>query len=471
MRIQSCLLACLILLSAFSCAWGVECTISPDRMAVVDGQRTFILGLYENPKSDEALHQVAEAGFNLVRASESTEALDRLQQEKLWAWINTGASIDLSTDKEARLNALKEMVSSFGSHPALLVWEVPDEALWNAWYGALRWRKSLEPEEQHKLLDALPDGSEKQEIQAQMNQVQDLWDQAHYAEAEDLANSIWTRLGKDAPKPEYRLSNAPERAAVLCEGMCAGYARLRALDPAHPVWMNHAPRNQIAQLAAFNHGADIVGCDIYPVPRSKHQGHSDIDITTVAAVGDYTQRMQDAAPGKPVWMVLQGFGWADLNSDPTEVQREELKRPTPNETRFMAFDSIVRGARGILYWGTAYVEKDSEFWTELLAAVRELADLQPLLSAPDADIPLSFSHKETYGSVDRALCALPKNVNGKTWLIFVNEWSSPLECQVQGAIHGIFRDTITREEFLCENGVLPINMRGHGVRVLEPIDK
>ena len=66
-----------------------------------------------------------------------------------------------------------------------------------------------------------------------------------YAESEALADSIWTAMGKDIPKPGYGMSTAPERAAKLGAGMLEGYETLRALDPAHPVWMNHAPRNTV----------------------------------------------------------------------------------------------------------------------------------------------------------------------------------------------------------------------------------
>src|SRR5690606_26326563 len=129
------------------------------------------------------------------------------------------------------------------------------------------------------------------------------------------------------------------------EGMREGYSLLRTLDPKHPVWMNHAPRNQIAQLMAFNDAADIVGCDIYPVPFSADNGHSDIGLRTIASVGAYTDRMQESAPGKPVWMVLQGFGWSDIQPE----RKEFMRRPEGHETRFMAYDAIVHGARGILY--------------------------------------------------------------------------------------------------------------------------
>jgi len=450
-------------------AVGVECAIAPDKMAVVEGERTFILGLYENPKDDAILKQVADAGFNLVRASESAASLDRLQAQGLWAWLNTGMRIDLSQQTEKRQTDLQTMISNHGNHPALLVWEVPDEALWNCWYGATQWRRTYEPPKQRELIEKLDDTALADTLRAQQRQVQKLYNQAEYLEADTLADSIWTQLGKTPPKPGYGISNAAERAATMAGGMLDGYTLIRQADPAHPIWMNHAPRNQIAQLAAFNKAADMVGCDIYPVPRSKRQKHSDLENKTLSSVGAFTDRMQAAAPGKPVWMVLQGFGWADLRPKATEEEIKELRRPNLKETRFMAFDTIVHGARGILYWGTYKVERPDPFWDDLLAVVRELADLQPVLSAPDATMDIAVSFEESYGSVDRSVLVLPKQVGDQVWLLVVNEAEEPLQYHLDNlfALEGCrYRDTQTGKEAVVENGRITLRISAVDTQVL-----
>ncbi|OHB79623.1 MAG: hypothetical protein A2Z25_03485 [Planctomycetes bacterium RBG_16_55_9] len=56
--------------------------------------------------------------------------------------------------------------------------------------------------------------------------------------------------------------------------------------------------------------------------------------------------------------------------------------PSFDESRFMAYDAIVHGARGILYWGSHYL-KSSEFRQSLYALTSELAALQPFLVAED----------------------------------------------------------------------------------------
>ena len=92
-------------------------TIEADGMANVNGSRLFVLGLYENPEEDAELARAVAAGFNLVRSSADTAALDRLQQHSVYGWVNTGASIDLSEDVDARRAALQKMSAALNNHP------------------------------------------------------------------------------------------------------------------------------------------------------------------------------------------------------------------------------------------------------------------------------------------------------------------------------------------------------------------
>lgn len=473
MRMLLCVLAiCGVLVSARAGAARIE--LADDRMAVVDGDRAFILGLYETPGDDAVLREVAEAGFNLVQVPADKSALDRLESFGLWAWINTGAAIDLSAEREAREQRLRAMVTEHGPHPAMLIWEVPDEALWNNWYLAQGWRTRDEPNAIAERLDALEDTALATRLREQLAEARRLYSEGEYAEGEALADGIWTQLGEPSPRPGFGLSTAAERSAVMCAGMLEGYRLLKEIDRDHLIWMNHAPRNQIEQLAAYNLAADLVGCDIYPVPVSPRFRHSDLAEQTPAAVGAYTTRMQEAAPGKPVWMVLQGFGWSDLYPEHKPQDEAEIdpgRRPTLAESRFMAYDAVARGARGILYWGTAYIEKDSELWRDLLTLINELSSLQHVLSAREADLPMTVAFEETFGSVDRGIVAMPKQVGDKVWFIVVNEWVNPLKYTLGGleALEGTrYRDDETGREAVVVNGELTLPIRSQSVHILAP---
>ncbi len=459
------------LVTGYGTAGAAEVRMEADGMLSVNGVRLFVLGLYENPAEDAELARAAEAGFNLVRSSGDITALDRLQRHNVYGWVNTGANMDLSENTDTRRAALREMVETLNAHPALLVWEVPDEALWNCWYEAQTWRRSVEPAEQRAQINALTDKALAAKLLAQRERVDTLYHKGDYAGAEALSDDLWRQMQLEPPRPGYGLGDAPVRAEKMRDGMLEGYALLKELA-GKPVWMNHAPRNQIEQLAAFNQAADIVGCDIYPVPATEKVGHSDLSNRHLSCVGDYTLRMAQAAPGKPVWMVLQGFGWGDIQPDKSEAERKELRRPTLAETRFMAYDAIVRGARGILYWGSHAVEKDSVFYGELLAFVSELREMLPVLAAPDSNLSITTSYQPTFGSVDRDIVVLAKAPGDHPWLLVVNECTNPLACTLHGleSLKGaVYRDRISGEQVEVKDGALSLHMPAQSVQVLEPL--
>lgn len=448
--------------------WTAEMTINADRVAVVDGTPTFILGLYENPTDDAALKAAVDAGINLVYASPTTESLDRLHKAGTHAWLNTGYDIDLSEDGDTKKERLAKSVETLAGHPALLVWEVPDEALWNVWQLAEAWRFVEERKQQGEAIAALKDKALADKLTADVAEANHLYRQGLYAEGERLADSIWTALGQPIPQPGLSLSTAPERAAKMGAGMLEGYKALRKLDAAHPIWMNHAPRNTIDDLAFFDRAADIVGCDIYPVPESPLAQHSDLANRTLSSVGAYTNRMQEAAPGKPVWMVLQGTSWADFQTGHTPEALKVLRRPRKDETRFMAYDAIVHGARGILYWGTQFVEKDSKFWLEMLEVVKELDGLQHVLSAPDSNANPEITVGPTHGSVDRGIVTLSKTTPEGDWHIVVNEFEGPLAVTV-GNLKGAYRIHGDGSPFALDGGKAVLPMAAYSVVILEPI--
>ncbi|MCK5278697.1 MAG: hypothetical protein KAK04_09165, partial [Cyclobacteriaceae bacterium] len=180
----------------------------------INGEPRFIIGSYHNPQELDELKILGENGFNLVRSAANKETLDMVEEAGLNAWINTGGKIDFSKDRTKRKEQLIDLVERFKNHPALAVWEVPDEALWNLGYPGLEflfYGKQWSEEQQDSILNAL-----------------------------SIA--------------------IPEKA----RGIADGSAQLRQIDSSHPIWMNHAPRNTQAQLQLFSKSADIVGCDIYP---------------------------------------------------------------------------------------------------------------------------------------------------------------------------------------------------------------
>ncbi len=416
---------------------GSTALMNKERMLLVNGQPRFILGLYENPADDAVLKEAVDAGFNLIQSAPDAAALDRLHRVGAMAWVNLGGALDLSADTAKRRQQLTETVRRVENHPALLVWEGPDEILWNNWWGTM---EQIRPE-MEKMRTA---AQGKADLETLSRRARDRFERGLYAEFEVARAEFWRQAGQPAPNPGVRIDDAPERVRRSGEGITAGIRAVRALDPRHVIWLNHAPRNSLDDLRLYNRAADMVGCDIYPAPANLLVGHSDLRDMGLTSVGAYTRRMQQAAPGKACAMVLQGFGWRDLQKAPRESEAAVGigRRPTWAESRFMAYDAIIHGANAILYWGTAYmkrVEDDGSavtgrprLWRDLLRVARELRALEPALIAPPMKSP-TVRQASTYGSIDGKgiLCSL-RRVDDDFVLLVVNETADGLGFSIEG---------------------------------------
>jgi hypothetical protein len=443
-------------------------------MLAIDGQPRLVLGLYENPKDDAVLAEAVEAGFNLIQCPADTAALDRVHRLGAKAWVNVGGALDLSIDPEPRRQRLAETVRRVGGHPALLVWEGPDEILWNNWWETL---ERIRPE-----LDAMRKVAEsKPDLRPLGRSARDLFERGLYAEFEATRTAFWRQAGQPPPNPGVRVDDAPERVRRSGEGITAGIRALRALDGRHAIWLNHAPRNSLADLRLYNRAADIAGCDIYPAPANLLVGHSDLLDMGLTSTGTYTDRMRQAAPGKACAMVLQGFGWRDLRvqTNAFDIAAGIGRRPTWAESRFMAYDAILHGANALLYWGTAHmkpVEDDGtpttgrpRLWRDLLRVARELRALEPAFVAPALTPPRALQ-SETYGSIDGQgiRCAL-RRVGVDFVLIAINEAGDGLGFSIAGlpgALNGrVLYRLYSGEEHTVASGRFRDGIRPHDVHV------
>jgi hypothetical protein len=193
----------------------------------------------------------------------------------------------------------------------------------------------------------------------------------------------------DEPRNPFRGDNWIRPA-----GLVRGYEKLRALDPNHPVVIIQTPLNTVAELTPYRPAFDITGADIYPVsyPPGKHAGGKNPDINVV---GDVAKTIRAAAGPKPFWMTLQ-IAWSGVAPN---LENPHVPRfPSLHDERFMTYQAIANGARGINYFGGHMTQvmspRDSalgwnwSFWEQTLRpVVRELAspELQVALVAPDLE--------------------------------------------------------------------------------------
>jgi hypothetical protein len=446
------LLLVLVQLTFVNAAGAAEPLVASNAMALVDGKPRFILGLYENPKEDAALKAAVAAGFNLIQCDGSKASLDRLHAHGVKAWTNLGGNLDLSTDSEARQARLLALVNSIKDHPALLVWEGPDEALWNAWYAdGLEYFESSEfPAMSAAIEKARADkkpGSDLNELDRLLKHGRELFARGLWAGFDAQRAEFWKRAGKNPPRSDIKMAERSAASRRLGDGLARGIETVRQADPRHLIWLNHAPRNSIESMAYFNRAADMAGCDIYPAPAKLDTGHSDLFTGWLTSVGAYTDRMRAAAPSKSCAMVLQGFGWRDLDEAAKKkpATTDVGRRPNYQESRFMAYDAVVHGANAILYWGTAYIEKDSQLWKDLLRLAGELHAIETALAAPSVE-PFPTAHSdEVPGSVDGGgLRPMLKRVGEDYVLLVVNETPHGLPFEIKGLPAGLEGRTLYR---------------------------
>jgi hypothetical protein len=213
--------------------------------------------------------------------------------------------------------------------------------------------------------------------------------------------------GEDEPRNPFRGENWIRPA-----GLVRGYQRLKQIDSEHPIVITQAPIGTPAQLRPYGPAFDVTGADIYPVsyPPGTHAQTANREISVV---GDITRKMVSVAGGKPVWMTLQ-IVWSGVI--PSQQSPGHVPRfPSLPAERFMAYQAIVNGARGLVFFGGHLTEiappEDAAagwnwtFWEQVLRpVVAELAspELAPALTAPAANTPVRTSASGIELAVRRA---------------------------------------------------------------------
>jgi hypothetical protein len=206
----------------------------------------------------------------------------------------------------------------------------------------------------------------------------------------------------------YKGYDEPLWNGVGVDGLARTLSTLKQpdFDPHHPLVLIQAPRMRppkkkdpkvkvrdggvpltVARLKRYVSAYDITGSDVFPISNPPFN-HASSATTNISVVGEVTRKMVKGAQGKPVWMTLQ------IAHSGTPFPHVPCF-PSLHEERFMAYDAIVNGARGLMFFGghmTQVCTPDDAaagwnwtFWTQVLRPlVAELSsdDLLPALLAP-----------------------------------------------------------------------------------------
>ncbi len=288
-----------------------------DGFIVRGKKREFPIGIYELPEADSDLKEISKAGINLIRCHDTGD-LDRAQKYGLVGWVPLPLHEGLSSDLGNSIETVKD-------HPALAVWEGPDEIVWRF------------------------TASSKLKKKAGIDR-SDWWNQRQRAleYAREQGQKIMPKLRKSI---QFLRENDREN---------------------HQIWFNEAASSDAKFSRMYMDYIDITGCDCYPVPKRPP-----------AEVGASVERWKAIGRGKPVWMVLQGCARGEWNDD---FDEEQITYPTFQQSRFMAYDALAHGASGILYWGTHHLRSaiSAQYRQSLYTLISELSSLQPFLKRSPA---------------------------------------------------------------------------------------
>jgi hypothetical protein len=366
-------------------------------LLVKNAHTVFPIGIYEMPKTDAELQTMAKAGINLVRCSNKGD-LDRAKGAGMMGWV----PVPMQSEDPGKV---RELVESVKDHPALAVWEGPDELVWNFTAGSNLYREGI-----HKV------------------------------------HGEWWLQTPEAV--EYSEAQARKIIPRLIENI----RLVRSLDGGrHPIWINEAGGSDMKFIRQYVEHIDITGCDVYPIHNGKRRP---------SILDYYTERFLSIGEDRPVWMVLQGFAWGDLQR-PGSTEKPAF--PSFAETRLSAYTALAHRAGGILYWGSFFIPADrgADFRDSIYAMTSELAKLQPFLTVPEQkSVHILLTESEEVPPVgDKGVRWMARAASSDWLLVLVNEDDHPhMGVEVKGLealngrqlqlLYGTENATIQEGEFI-----------------------
>lgn len=173
------------------------------------------------------------------------------------------------------------------------------------------------------------------------------------------------------------------------------YRRVKEVAADLPVLMVHAPmildqpryataagrKAYLGACARYSRHADVVGFDVYPIPRDIAKVTAPDGDGAAAdhteAIRGYTAWLRRAMPGKPLMMVLQGFSYVD-QFEPAFLARiagpgliATVSPPSPGEIAEMVRLAVAGGAGTVFWWGPSLLrDAGSGPWPAILDASR-----------------------------------------------------------------------------------------------------
>lgn len=200
----------------------------------------------------------------------------------------------------------------------------------------------------------------------------DEWEE-FLSEAERLRVRVITEFGVDMfsviaryrdrwPVLAWNPGDEPDGQGVEPQVMLERHNAMKDADPEVPTFMTLCVPQAYAR---YVHAAEVIAPDPYPI---RHASAS-----TVPVYEMLTQAHTEAWKlGRPIWAILQCFGYEDPNS---------WRVPTFAEVRNMTYLALLAGAKGVLYYtyfDTGFdMAKHPDLWRNMCTLPAEMKTLEP----------------------------------------------------------------------------------------------
>ena len=260
--------------------------------------------------------------------------------------------------------------------------------------GRAAWTDAAIPEERAKLDDAQAHGLQ---CWVWLGGLQDLPPGAPSAQRE-LLTRVVDQLHTHPALGAWKGHDEPNLKPVPHANLERGLRAIKAVDTDHPVVVVMGPRGTSQTVARYRKSLDLGGVDVYPVSYPPGV-HSSLPAKDVGLPGDQARWLRTGIGTKPIWLTLQ-IAWSGIQ--PPHIPRF----PSNAELRFMAYQAIAAGARGLVFFGGHLTNVMSpadaaagwnwSFWQQSLEPlVRQLSSqsLAPALDAP-AGVKVQASVKD-----------------------------------------------------------------------------
>lgn len=190
----------------------------------------------------------------------------------------------------------------------------------------------------------------------------------------------------------WYLADEPEQGSISSVEVKRYHDIIKEIDTHHLTSICVGVSDQYREYVDVS---DVFMVDPYPI-RSGQQ----YQVTMVSDCLEAAHNaMRTAEINKPLWAVLQAFGYQNDENKGWGWDRE----PTKQEMKAMTYLAIIKGVSGIFYYtyhGSQYFIKDSPIhWDNLKTIVGELRDIYPLLVSDEhEDVVVKAINTEKAGS-------------------------------------------------------------------------